>query len=64
MSLLKGHQRCRRSVAGSPAAKLAAVADWRKSLLFSFWTLRVNTYLASSVRVQTERGQVVVDSGP
>ncbi|HZU06978.1 MAG TPA: hypothetical protein VFB73_13510 [Chloroflexota bacterium] len=40
------------------------MADWRKSLLFSFWTLRVNTYLASSVRVQTERGQVVVDSGP
>ncbi len=29
-----------------------------------FWALRENTYLASAVRVQRERGQAVVASGP
>lgn len=36
---------------------LAAFAGW-------VWVLKVNTFAATTVRVQSERGQTVVDTGP
>lgn len=33
-------------------------------LALVFWTLRENTFLACTVRLQTERGHTLVDSGP
>jgi len=34
------------------------------SIGFSFWAMRTNRFFSSVVRIQKDRGQVVIDSGP
>ena len=44
--------------------QLAGATAYAVSLVFMFWTLRVNRFYSSVVRVQTDRGHHLIDTGP
>lgn len=44
--------------------QLGAIVVFLLGYAFSTWAIIVNTYFSSVVRIQTERGQTVVTSGP
>jgi protein-S-isoprenylcysteine O-methyltransferase Ste14 len=44
--------------------QLAGAAGYAVSMVFMFWTMRVNRFYSSVVRVQTDRGHRLVDTGP
>jgi protein-S-isoprenylcysteine O-methyltransferase Ste14 len=45
-------------------AQIAGAVGYAVSLVFMFWTLRVNRFYSSVVRVQTDRGHHLIDTGP
>ncbi len=44
--------------------QLAGVIGYFTALSINFWALRTNRFYSSVVRVQADRGQVVIDTGP
>jgi protein-S-isoprenylcysteine O-methyltransferase Ste14 len=44
--------------------QLAGVIGYGAALVMNYWAMRVNRFYSSVVRVQTDRGQLVIDSGP
>jgi protein-S-isoprenylcysteine O-methyltransferase Ste14 len=44
--------------------QLAGAVGYAVSMVFMFWTTRVNRFYSCVVRVQTDRGHHVIDTGP
>lgn len=44
--------------------QIAGAVGYAVSMVFMFWTLRTNRFYSSVVRVQTDRGHQLIDSGP
>jgi protein-S-isoprenylcysteine O-methyltransferase Ste14 len=47
-----------------PALRLAAVAAFALGLALTLWAMHVNPFFSSAIRIQSERGQTVVEAGP
>lgn len=47
-----------------PVLQAAGAVGYAASLALMFWTVRVNRFYSSAVRVQADRGHAVVDAGP
>jgi protein-S-isoprenylcysteine O-methyltransferase Ste14 len=56
--------RYHRSGSVAPWLQIAALVLVFLEYLFMAWAMMANRFFSSAVRLQTDRGQVVVDSGP
>ena len=48
----------------SSSVQIAGVVGYGLALSVNFWALQTNRFYSSVVRIQSDRGQVVIDGGP